>query len=123
MADAKQIIEILFAGNNISVPKNRTALLDEFLKDDQNIRAINVIIENQNLLMDKWKMENRITDIIQQPVRILNATVGKPYEARFDFDKFKWKDIAAFEFEGLEEVGLTYDGKDKTDYRRSGTKR
>ena len=33
-------------------------------------------------------MENRITDIIQQPVRILNATMGKPYEARFDFDKF-----------------------------------
>ena len=56
-------------------------------------------------------MENRITDIIQQPVRILNATVGKPYEARLDFDKFKWKDISAFEFEGLKEVGLSFDEK------------
>ena len=113
MADAKQFIQNLFAGNKISVPKNREALLDQFLKEEQNIMAINAIIENQNLLMDKWKLENRINDIIQQPVRVLNATVGKPYEARFDFDKFKWKDIAAFQFEGLEEVGLTYDEKTK----------
>ena len=32
----------------------------------------------------KWKLEDRIAEIIQQPVRILNATVGKPYEAKFD---------------------------------------
>ncbi len=113
MANAKQIIRNLFNDNNISVPQNRAALLDEFLNNEQNSGAINAIIENQNLLMDKWKMENRITDIIQQPVRILNATMGKPYETKFDFDKFKWKDITAFQFEGLEEVGLTYDEKTK----------
>jgi len=113
MADAKQIIQNLLKDNNISVPQNRAALLDKFIKDEKNSGAINAIIENQNLLMGKWKLENRITDIIQQPVRILNATVGKPYEARFDFDKFKWKDIEAFKFEGLEEVGLTYDEKTK----------
>ncbi len=113
MADAKQIIENLFAVNNVSVPKNRKALLDQFLKEEQNITAINAIIENQNLLMDKWKLENRVNDIIQQQVRVLNATVGKPYETKFDFDRFKWKDIAAFQFEGLEEVGLTYDEKTK----------
>ncbi len=27
--------------------------------------------------MAKWKLEDRIADIIQQPVRVLNATVGK----------------------------------------------
>jgi len=62
---------------------------------------------------NKWKMDNRITDIIQQPVRILNATLGKPYETKFDFDKFKWKDISSYQFEGLDEVGLTYDEKTK----------
>lgn len=113
MADAKQIIEKIFADNNTSVPQNRAALLDKFLKDEQNIRAINAIIENQNLLMEKWKLENRIADITQQPVRILNATAGKPYETKFDFNKFKWKDIEAFQFEGLEEVGLSYDNKTK----------
>lgn len=63
--------------------------------------------------MDKWKPENRIAEIIQQPIRILNATAGKPYETKFDFDKFKWQDVEAFQFEGLEEVGLTYDEKTK----------
>jgi hypothetical protein len=99
MADAKQIIQDLFARNRIIVPGNRAALLDEFLKHEQNISAINAIIENENLLINKWKMENKIADIIQQPVRILNATVGKPYEASFGFNKFKWKDISAFEFD------------------------
>lgn len=63
--------------------------------------------------MTKRKPEDRITDIIQQPVRVLNATVGKPYETKFDFDKFNWNDITAFEFSGLEESGLKYDEKTK----------
>ena len=61
--------------------------------------------------MAKWKLEDRIADIIQHPVRVLNATVGKPYETKFDFDKFNWNDITTFEFEGLEEAGLHYDEK------------
>jgi serine/threonine protein phosphatase PrpC len=113
MADEKQFIQSLFKVRNISVPKNRAALLDEFIKNKQNAGIIHAIIENENLLIDNWKMENRITDIIQQPVRILNATMGKPYETKFDFDKYKWKDIEAFRFEGLEELGLTYDEKTK----------
>jgi len=63
--------------------------------------------------MAKGKLEDRIADIVRQPVRILNATVGKPYETKFDFDKFNWHDITAFEFEGLEETGLQYDEKTK----------
>ena len=113
MADDKEFIQNLFAFHNISIPQNRSDLLQEFLNDKQNVRTINRIIENQNMLVNKWRMENRIADIIEQQVRILNATVGKPYEARFDFDKFKWKDISAFEFEGLKEIGLSYDEKTK----------
>lgn len=56
-------------------------------------------------------MDNRITDIIQQRVRILNATVGKPYEHRFNFNKLQWEDVSAFQFKGLEDVGLHFDEK------------
>jgi serine/threonine protein phosphatase PrpC len=109
MADARKIIQDIFAGNHIPVPASRAGLLDAFLKNERNLEVIQAIIENQNLLMSKWKMDNRIADIIQQPVRILNATVGKPYEARIDFAKNNWKDITAFSFEALQETGLSYD--------------
>jgi hypothetical protein len=113
MNDEKQVVTKLFKSNNINVPANRMDLLDRFLQDEQNRATINVIIENQNQLMAKWKLEDRIAEIIQQPVRVLNSTVGKAYETRFDFNKFNWKDITAFEFSGLEEVGLRYDEKTK----------
>jgi Protein phosphatase 2C len=113
MHDLKQLVTELFKSNNIPVPANRMDLFNRFLRDEQNIATIKVIIQNQNRLMDKWKLEEKIAAIIQQPVRILNATVGKPYETKFDFDKFNWKDIKAFEFEGLKEAGLGYDEKTK----------
>jgi len=113
MSDAKQLITQLFKNNNINVPANRMNLFDKFLQDEQNIAAINTINQNQDWLMTKWKLQDRIAEIMQQPVRILNASVGKSYEAKFDFEKFGWKDITAYEFEGLEEAGLLYDEKTK----------
>ncbi|MBC7827225.1 MAG: protein phosphatase 2C domain-containing protein [Chitinophagaceae bacterium] len=109
MNDAKEFVTKLFKSNNISIPANRKELFDKFLQEEQNIATINVIIENQNRLMVKWKLQDRIAEIIQKSVRILNATVGKSYEATFDFEKFGWKDITAYEFAGLEDAGLSYD--------------
>lgn len=113
MSDVKQLVIQLFKSNNINVAANRKDLFERFVQDEQNIASINVIIQKQNELMGKWKLEDRIADIIQQPVRILNATVGKSYEASFDLKKLNWKDVTAFEFKGLEEVGLRYDEKTK----------
>ncbi|MBB1285190.1 protein phosphatase 2C domain-containing protein [Flavisolibacter sp. BT320] len=59
--------------------------------------------------MAKWKKEDRVADIVQQPVRILNGTVGKPYEALLDFEKLAWNDIADYDFKGLESLGLSFD--------------
>jgi serine/threonine protein phosphatase PrpC len=113
MRDLKQQVIQILRSNNIFVGANRMQLLDMFVQDEQNLALINVIIENQEQLMAKWKLEDRITEIMQQPVSILNATVGKPYETKFDFDQLTWKDITAFEFQGLDEVGLRYDEKTK----------
>ncbi|TKK69291.1 protein phosphatase 2C domain-containing protein [Ilyomonas limi] len=113
MEDAKQFVTNLFKSNNMPIPASRMDVLDAFIQDEQNIAAINTIIQNQNGLMAKWKLEDRIAEIRQQPVRVLNATVGKPYETKFDFDKLQWKDITTFEWEGLQEVGLRYDEQTK----------
>jgi serine/threonine protein phosphatase PrpC len=113
MNDVKEFVTKVFKTNNITIPANRKDLFDKFLQDEQNIAAINEIIENQNRLMVKWKVQDRIADIIQKPIRILNATVGKPYETTFDFEKFGWKGITSYEFAGLEEAGLSYDVRTK----------
>ena len=111
MNDVKKLVTQIFKSHNINVPANRMDLFDKFLQDGKNLDAINTIIDNQNRLMGKWKLEDRIADIMKQPIRILNASVGKSYEALFDFEKLGWKDITAFEFQGLEEAGLIYDQK------------
>jgi hypothetical protein len=111
MSDATQLVTTLLKNNNIQVPADRKQLLNKFVQDENNLRSISTIIQNQDQLMAKWKMENRIADIRQQPFRIPNGTVGKPYEARFDFDLLNWNDITEFEFEGLDKVGLQYDSK------------
>jgi hypothetical protein len=113
MNDLKEVVTKLFKSNTIEVPAHRKDLFDRFLQDEKNKAAIADIIENQNWLMAKWKLADRIAEITQQPIRILNATFGKPYESKFDFDKFKWQDITTFQFEGLEEIGLRYDEKTK----------
>jgi serine/threonine protein phosphatase PrpC len=109
MSDVKQLVSQFFKSNNITIPDHRMGLFEKFLKDEQTIRAANEIIEHQKRLMATWKQEEKIADIMAQPVRLANATVGKSYEARIDFDQLKWKQITAYQFEGLEPLGLMYD--------------
>ncbi len=111
MDDVREVVRKLFKSYNIKVPANRIDLFNKFLADEQNVNAIGLINKNQQSVMARWKVEERIADIIQQPVRILNATVGKSYETKFDFKKFDWKDITDYKFEGLEEAGLSFDEK------------
>ncbi|MEJ7672984.1 MAG: protein phosphatase 2C domain-containing protein [Chitinophagaceae bacterium] len=111
MDDVKQVVNKLFESNNIKIPANKKELFNKFLASEENINALNIISQNQDSVMARWKVEERIADIVQQPIRMLNATVGKSYETKFDFDKNNWKDISEYEFQGLEEAGLTFDKK------------
>ncbi len=111
MNEVKQLVTDLFKRHHIQIPANRENLFNQFLQDQQE--TINAIIQNQNQLMAKWKTEDRMADIMKQPVRVVNGTVGKPYEAKFDIEKLNWKDISTFQFAGLEEAGLLYDEKTK----------
>ena len=113
MNEARELVTQLFKINQIIIPGSRKELFDRFIESGDNKKLISEIIEIGNKLMAKWNIEDRIADIIQQPVRILNATVGKPYETKFDFEKLNLKNITAFEFKGLEEAGLAYDEKTK----------
>jgi len=113
MNEAKQFVTKLFQQYNISVSASTKPLLDKFLQDEQNKAAIGQILQSQRELMSRWKREEKVAAIVQQPVKVLNATVGKPYETLFDLSKLGWKEITNFQFEGLQELGLTYDQKSR----------
>ena len=113
MNDTKQAALEIFKRANINIPAHRKEAFEAFINEGQNIDSINTIIQHQAGLMAKWKEKERITEIVRQPVHMLNATVGKPYETKFDLAKLGWKDITAFEFSGLEEAGLFFDAKTK----------
>lgn len=107
--DERKMLMQLFAARGVNIEPKQQAQFDAFLAQPQNNAALEIITQHANDLMLQWKTEERVTEIRNQPVRILNATVGRPYETKFDFDKWGWKDIVAFDFAGLEEVGLRYD--------------
>lgn len=109
MSDIQLYIQTLFSGKGITIANNRTTLFDSFLRDEENSKAVNQILENQKMLTNKWKLRNRIADIQQQVVTIPNATVGKHYETTLDLIKLGWNDITYSELKGIEQAGLMYD--------------
>jgi serine/threonine protein phosphatase PrpC len=111
MNDERLYIQKLFTGWGLPMDPKRAKLFDAFIADEVNINAVTQILENQKMLTNKWKLKNRIADIIQQSVMIPNGTVGKPYQAQLDFLKLGWNDIVFSELEGLEQVGLKYDNE------------
>jgi len=113
MMDDKELVIELFKIHNIFVPPAHMHLFEKFVQDKGSVKDIQVIKQTGDELMAKWKQKEKIAEILQTPLKVLNATVGKPYETKFDFEKFGWKDIQAYEFEGLEEAGLFYDQKTK----------
>jgi hypothetical protein len=78
MADAKQLVTDLFHRNGILIPAHRMQLFDRFLQEEQTLAILHQLRKNQEQLMATWKTEDRIAEIVQQPIRIPNATVWKP---------------------------------------------
>lgn len=109
MQDAKEWVARLLRDRKITVPPNRKVLFEQFVSRPESTDLIQQAIQNEERLMARWKVEDRIAEIVEQPARILNATIGKPYETKFDFDAWGWRDIVAYKFTGLEEVGLRFD--------------
>ncbi|HEX8548853.1 MAG TPA: PP2C family serine/threonine-protein phosphatase [Cytophagaceae bacterium] len=107
--NSKEELLKLLKIHNIEVPKNKMDLVDSFIGNEENKSIIHSVVSNTNNLMSKWNLQNRIAEITAQPVRIPNGTIGKPYDAKLDFEKLGWKDVIKYEFEGLNEIGLSFD--------------
>lgn len=112
--ETKLYIQKLFNAKSINISTTRQALFDEFVKATECEEAVNSILEKQNQIMEKWKIKNRVADIIAQQIVIPNATVGQSYEIKLDFQKLNLTDLIFEKFEGLEEIGLNFNSVDDT---------
>ncbi len=111
MSETKLYIQKLFSGNNITIANNKNQVFETFATTEENVNAVKQIQALQNNIMNNWKLIARIKDIIDQPIKIPNGTVGKLYETKIDFIQFGWDDIIFSEFENLEQYGLSYNNE------------
>jgi len=111
MSNTKEYLNSLFKAHQIPVSDMRAALFEQFANNDENNKAVAQIQTNQDMLIAKWQLQNRIADILQQQVFIPNGTVNKSYEAKIDFVKLGWNDVVYTDFDGLDGTGLLYDNE------------
>ncbi len=112
MGETKKYLEALFNQHKISTT-NKQALFNEFISNEENVVCVKIIQENQKRMLDKWKLKNRVDDIIQHSLLLPNGTVNKQYSFKLDFLKIGWGDIIYSEFIGLDDTGLTYDSNEE----------
>lgn len=113
MEDAKKYIQAFLSQNKIEVPQSKFPLFDVFIANEENIKSIKIIQENQKMIMANWKLKTRIDDIVLQSVLLPNGTVNKKYEAKLDFIKLGWNDVIYSEIKGLEDIGLEFNNEDE----------
>lgn len=109
MEETKRYLQSFLSQNKIDIPKSKYSLFDDFVNNETNSTAVKIIKENQQMIMDNWKLKNRIDDIMHQSVFLPNGTVNKIYESKIDFIKLGWNDIVSYEFQNLEDTGLSFD--------------
>ena len=110
----KQYLELLLTQKSIGIAAKRQMLFDAFLEEEENKEKIKQILDNQQFMIDKWVIRNKVMDIQQQILRLPNATVGKSYSFQFNPKELNWlDDIVDFHFENLEEYGLYLNTKDE----------
>ncbi len=108
MQEVKTYIQSLFSAKGIEIKPNRLNQFEEFVALEDSLAAVKHIFENQNSLMNKWKLKNRISDILSLQIVIPNGTIGKNYSGHIDFEKLNLSDLIFEQFEGLEEIGLYF---------------
>ena len=108
MTQIKSYIQKIFSANGIDISSKKQILFDEFIKTTECEDAVNSILEKENQIMKNWKIKDRVAEIIAQHFVIPNATIGKPYEAKIDFQKLNLNDLIFEQFEGIEQIGLSF---------------
>jgi serine/threonine protein phosphatase PrpC len=114
MDKVKSYVEQILYNGSVTIQENRKRLFDQFCTDPNIESSINNIFKIQAMVMKGWELTQRISDLKDQSFLFPNASVGKYYEYHLDFGKLQIQDICDLKFNGLDEIGLTYDAESKT---------
>lgn len=108
--DTSTYIKNLFTYKKISFV-DTDEFFEEFVNQSENQEAVKAIFQNQNQIMANWTLKKQITDIQSRPFILPNGTAGKDYKTEIDFEKLGVHQLGKIKFEGLEELGLSFDYK------------
>lgn len=106
--EVKTYIQNLLIEKSIEIKANRNSLFEEFANNPTNSELVKNIFENQKKIINNWEMKNRIFDIQNQHIAIPNAKELVPYSAKIDFVALNLTDLIDEKFEGLEDLGLSF---------------
>lgn len=106
--EIKAYIQNLLKSKGIEINTNKNSLLDEFANNSINVDLVKSIFENQEKIMINWNIKNRIADIQVQHIVVPNAKELVPYSAKIDFEALNLTDLIDEKFEGLEDLGLSF---------------
>lgn len=89
------------------------SLIGEVYPEIEFHDAIQNYIELKKTMEQKWKIRNRINDILKQHIVLPNGTQNSDYFFSVNFEKNNWHDINDYKFqlEGLEGLSIEEDGR------------
>ncbi|MEY2703136.1 MAG: hypothetical protein RLY43_1774, partial [Bacteroidota bacterium] len=108
MNEEHKVINDILSANSLIIPDKKRMEFDEFLSNQEILTIAHDIAKKQQMIMDKWKIINRISDITGQALVIPNATISKPYSTVFDLNALNLLDIEIINVDGLNEIGLNF---------------
>lgn len=108
MNEERKVINDIFSVNSLIIPDKKRTEFDDFQSNPEILTIAHDIAQKQQMIMDKWKVINRISDITAQALVIPNATISKPYSTVFDLMALQLNDIEIIKIDGLNEIGLNF---------------
>lgn len=108
MNEERKVINDIFSVNSLIIPDKKRTEFDDFQSNPEILTIAHDIAQKQQMIMDRWKVINRISDITAQALVIPNATISKPYSIVFDLMALQLNDIEIIKIDGLNEIGLNF---------------
>ncbi len=104
----------LLEAHRIPFDETQKEGFDAFAQRPDIAEAYQQIRKLQEEMIEKWRISERIDQVLQKQIYIPNATAGKPYSAALSLHQLDLDFITHFEIEGLADLGLHYDATSET---------